>query len=103
MTSAYPGGSITVSSLGSIPGTGIVWATTTQSSSSVMVVPGTLRAFDATNLSNELWNSDMNPVRDAMGNLAKFEGPMVANGRVYVPTFSNQLDVYGLLPRGNSH
>lgn len=102
MTSAYPGGSITVSSLGSVPGTGIVWATTTQSNSAVTIVPGTLRAFDATNLSHELWNSDMNPVRDAMGNLAKFEGPMVANGRVYVPTFSNQLDVYGLLPRGNS-
>jgi len=32
-----------------------------------------------------------------MGNVAKFEGPVVANGRVYVPTFSNQLEVYGLL------
>jgi hypothetical protein len=44
-----------------------------------------------------LWNSGQNPGRDTMGNLAKLEGPVVANGRVYVPTFSNQLDVYGLL------
>jgi hypothetical protein len=95
--SEYPGGSITVSSLGSTAGTGIVWAATTQSSSLVSVVPGTLRAFDAMDLSHELWNSGLNPDRDAMGNLAKFEGPVVANGRVYVPTFSNQLDVYGLL------
>jgi hypothetical protein len=97
VTSAYPGGSIAVSSHGSVAGTGIVWATTAQSSSVVTIVPGTLRAFDATNLAHELWNSDMNASRDAMGNLAKFEGPVVANGRVYVPTFSNQLDVYGLL------
>ncbi len=101
ITSAYPGGGITVSSNGSGTGTGIVWATTTASSSLVNVVPGTLRAFDALDLTHELWNSDQNAARDAMGNLAKFEGPVVANGRVYVPTFSNQLDVYGLLC-GNS-
>jgi hypothetical protein len=100
--SAYPGGSITVSSLGGLPGTGIVWAATTESSALTHIVRGTLRAFDATNLSHELWNSDMNPARDAMGNLAKFEGPVVANGRVYVPTFSNQLDVYGLLSTNGS-
>lgn len=98
VTSAYPGGGITVSSLGGAPETGIVWATTTQSSALVTIVPGTLRAFDAMNLNHELWNSDMNSARDAMGNLAKFENPVVTNGRVYVPTFSNQLDVYGLLP-----
>jgi hypothetical protein len=102
ITSAYPGGTITVSSLGDAAGTGIVWAATAQSSSLVNVVPGTLRAFDAMDLSHELWNSDMNTGRDAMGNLAKFEGPVVANGRVYVPTFSNQLVVYGLLSGAGS-
>jgi len=102
ITSAYPGGTITVSSFGDAPGTGIVWAATAQSSSLVNVVPGTLRAFDAMDLSHELWNSDMNPGRDVMGNLAKFEGPVVANGRVYVPTFSNQLVVYGLLSGSGS-
>ena len=102
IASAYPGGGITVSSLAGASGTGIVWAATAASSALVNILPGTLRAFDATNLSHELWNSDMNPTRDAMGNLAKFEGPVVANGHVYVATFSNQLVVYGLLSRNKS-
>jgi hypothetical protein len=97
VSSEYPGGSITVSSDGNKTGTGIVWAATTKENSIVHIVPGTLRAFDACDLSRELWNSDTNAQRDALGNLAKFEAPVVANGRVYVPTFSNQLDVYGLI------
>ena len=32
-----------------------------------------------------------------LGNFAKFTPPTVANGRVYMATFSNQLVVYGLL------
>jgi hypothetical protein len=35
--------------------------------------------------------------RDRLGAFAKFVAPTIANGRVYVPTFSNQLAVYGLL------
>jgi hypothetical protein len=62
-------------------------------------VPGTLRAFDATDLSIELWNSDVNAARDSLGIFAKFAIPTVADGKVYVPTFSNQLAVYGLLRR----
>jgi hypothetical protein len=46
----------------------------------------------------ELWNSDQNAARDGAGNIAKFAQPVVANGKVFVPTFSNQLVVYGLLP-----
>lgn len=58
--------------------------------------PGILHAFAASNLSQELWNSEMNPVRDRLGTLAKFMAPTVANGKVYVPTFSGELVVYGL-------
>ena len=36
--------------------------------------------------------------RDAIGNYAKFVAPTVANGKVYMATFSNRLKVYGLLP-----
>ena len=52
---------------------------------------------DATDLSTELWNSNVNASRDSLGSFAKFAIPTVANGKVYVPTFSNQLVVYGLL------
>ncbi len=45
----------------------------------------------------ELWNSDMVPERDTLGPFAKFVPPMVANGRVYVSSFSNALVIYGLL------
>ncbi len=61
-------------------------------------IPGTLHAFDALDLSKELWNSEMSPERDRLGGFAKFVAPTVANGRVYVPTFSGELAVYGLLP-----
>jgi hypothetical protein len=60
--------------------------------------PGILRAFDAKNVSKELWNSSQNSGRDGLdGLLAKFNTPTVANGKVYVATFSNKLVVYGLL------
>ena len=39
----------------------------------------------------------MNASRDGLGTLAKFAAPTIANGKVYVPTFSNRLVVYGLL------
>ncbi len=41
----------------------------------------------------------MNTNRDAVGNFAKFVPPTIANGKVYLATFSNKLNVYGLLPR----
>lgn len=56
--------------------------------------PGTLRGIDASTL-KELWNSDQNPA-DKLGNVAKFTPVTVANGKVYVPTFSGFLRVYGL-------
>jgi outer membrane protein assembly factor BamB len=58
-------------------------------------VPGILYALDATNLTTELWNSQMSAARDSVGNYAKFVPPTVVNGKVYLSTFSNQLVVYG--------
>ncbi len=74
---------------------GIVWLTT--GNYEVDGVPATLHALEATNLANELWNSDQNSGRDQPGWLTKFAGPTVANGRVYVPTLSNAVAVYGKL------
>lgn len=34
-------------------------------------------------------------MNDALSSFAKFANPTVAQGRVYVPTFSNEVDVYG--------
>jgi uncharacterized protein (TIGR03437 family) len=77
---------------------GILWETTVNKS--IASRPGTLHAFDATTLA-ELWNSDIS-AGDALGIFAKFASPTVANGRVYVPTFSNAVTVYGLLPEGGT-
>lgn len=97
VTSGYPGGIVALSAAGSDRDTGIVWATTSTDSAEGRTVPGVLHAFDASDVSHELWNSEMNPERDRLGDLAKFAVPTVANGQVFVPTFSNQLVVYGPL------
>ena len=64
----------------------------------------TLRAYDATNLTNELYNSGVNS-GDAPGLGIKFTSPIVANGKLYISTGHDQesvpnpqgeIDVYGL-------
>ena len=77
---------------------GIVWETTGDHSQPG--VPATLHAFDAADLTKEIWNSGTQP-SDALGAFAKFAEPLVAHGRVYVPTLSNQLAIYGLLAATN--
>lgn len=90
------GADLAVSSNGTASGTGILWATYASSGDAGNTVsPGILRAFDANDITKELWNSDQAP-NDYMGAYAKFSTPTIANGHVYVPTFSNQVVVYGL-------
>jgi hypothetical protein len=90
----FPGGQLAISADGGTTGTGIVWAAMSVQDASVGPVPGILRAFDAVSLT-ELWNSNMKSADNA-GLLAKFCLPTIANGKVYLATFSNQLNVYGL-------
>lgn len=95
-----PGGFLTISSDSGKPGTGIVWAMHSFSQDALHdTVPGIVDAFDASDLTHELWNSRQFADRDDVGQFAKHSSLTVANGRVYVPTFSNQLVVYGLLPK----
>jgi uncharacterized protein (TIGR03437 family) len=68
---------------------GIVWVTESSGG-------GTLRAYDAGNLANELYDSGQNRARDALGSYVKFSTPTIANGKVYAGT-QNSLAVYGLL------
>jgi hypothetical protein len=84
---------MTLSANGGAEGSGILWESTGDYNHGT---PGTLHAYDASNLGNELWNSDMDPGRDQMPLVVKFVPPTVANGRVYVPGLSNVVVVYGL-------
>jgi len=90
------GAVMSVSSNGSTDGTGILWASYASSGDAEHTVsPGILRGFDANDVTKELWNNRQN-ARDGAGNYAKFSAPTIANGHVYLPTFSNRVVVYGL-------
>jgi len=98
---AGPGGQsgavLSVSSDSSKDGTGILWASYASSGDAEHTVsPGILRAFDANDITRELWNNQQNTSRDGAGSYAKFSAPTIANGHVYLPTFSNRVVVYGL-------
>jgi hypothetical protein len=83
-TYAFPGSNPVVSGNGN--GSGILWAIETGA--------GILRAYDATKLTTELYNTTQNAARDALGSAIKFAPPLVVNGKVYVGT-RTQLVVYG--------
>ena len=101
----WPGGILALSADGETAGTGVLWATVATSGDAERTppVPGELYAFDAGNVATQLWNSNMNATRDSVGNFAKFVPPLVANGRVYVATWSKQVAVYGLTRTGSYH
>ena len=95
---SWPGANLSISANGTTSGTGIVWAidNTQFGSPGPGPAPAVLHAFDATNISNELWNSSQAPNnRDKAGNAVKFATPTIANGRAYVGT-SSEVDVFSL-------
>ncbi|MEA2700970.1 MAG: hypothetical protein QOI66_5241, partial [Myxococcales bacterium] len=95
-----PGGMMTLSANGASPGTAVLWATASKAGDANRgTVPGILRAFDAETL-RLLWEST-NPADD-LTTLAKFNPPLVANGKVYVASFSKVISVYGLRSQGQT-
>jgi hypothetical protein len=73
---------------------GIVWVIDTSAVSNGG--PAQLRAYDATDVSRELYDSTLAGWRDTPGTANKFAVPTVINGKVYVGT-ATELDVFGLL------
>jgi hypothetical protein len=74
---------------------GVVWAL--MADGFTPSLPIVLYAFDASDLTKELYNSTKAPgMRDVAGPSSKFLAPTVANGHVYVGT-QTELDVYGEL------
>jgi hypothetical protein len=89
-------------------GDGIVWVLDhglpLQNPSNVAATSAILRAYDATDLTDELYNSAQNAA-DAAGLGIKFTSPIVSNGKVFIGTGHDpvstanprgELDVYGL-------
>jgi hypothetical protein len=88
-----PGGMLAVSSNGTQPNTGIVWAIVPVNGdgNSCRGVKGMLIAFDAEDVTKELWRSQARSAAatdtaDSYGLLARFNPPTVAGGRVFVGT-----------------
>jgi hypothetical protein len=74
----------------------LIWLIDSSGALSAPNTPAILRAFNPSNLSNEIYHSGMVPSRDTAGLAVKFTIPTVANAKVYVGT-QTELDVYGLL------
>ena len=89
----YPGATPSVSADGTR--NGIVWAVENRD-------PVVLHAYDANDLTHELYNSRQAPSRrDYVGSGNKFITPMIAHGKVYVGT-EDGVGVFGLLPTSGS-
>lgn len=83
----YPGATPSVSANGT--SNGIVWAVENAN-------PAVLHAYDASDLSHELYNSNQSGSRDNFGPGNKFITPTIANGKVFVGTGTG-VAVFGLL------
>ncbi|HVT07318.1 MAG TPA: pyrrolo-quinoline quinone [Polyangia bacterium] len=87
-TYGFPGASPSISSNGTA--NGILWAVDNGGGAEV------LRAYDATNLAVELYNSDQAANgRDSLGPSVKFAMPVVTGGKVFVATRST-VAIFGL-------
>ncbi len=95
----HPGGILSISADGEKPDSAIVWAYTSAPGNG----PGQLMAFRAVpdaatpERLEQIWNSDACE-GDAIEVGSTFAAPSVANGRVYVATGADRVEVFGLIP-----
>ncbi len=91
-----PGAILAVSASGSTGG--ILWANCVYTGDADSdIVPGILRAYNANNLGTEYWDSNQDSSRDSYGNFAKYVPPVPVNGKVYMATWSDTVNVYAPL------
>jgi chitodextrinase len=89
----YPGSQPVISAASSSATSAVLWTIERDSVNNA----STLHAYDATNLANEVYNSNQaSGSRDRGGPPIKFAVPTVANGKVFVGA-QYELDVYGML------
>jgi PQQ enzyme repeat len=97
-----PGGMISLSANGTQPHAGVVWALVPYADANMAVVAGRLLAYDATEFGTfgdgskqlrVLWDSQDWNIQFSYN---KFNRPVVFNGKLFVPTYDDRVDVYGL-------
>jgi hypothetical protein len=88
-------GTVTTGSIPSVSANGntngIVWMVDWSDPTEVVY------AYDATNVTNTLWSSAMNPTRDTAGPAVRYTAPTITNGKVYI-AFAGGIAVYGIFP-----
>ncbi|MDE3195856.1 MAG: hypothetical protein KGN84_05910, partial [Acidobacteriota bacterium] len=77
---------------------GVLWASIPcEDDAWVKIVRGCFYAFDAENIARPIWSTLANDRSDYF-DFAKYVPPTIANGRVYLATFSGRVNVYGRKP-----
>jgi hypothetical protein len=89
LTFTYPGATPSISASGN--NDAILWILQTDTQNNGNEV---LRAYDATNLATELYDSNQNLARDNPGGAVKYAVPTIINGKVYAGS-ANAINVYG--------
>jgi hypothetical protein len=95
-TTLAAGGTPSISANGSA--NGIVWVVDAKTTKGTTAV---LHAYKASNVADELYNSQQDASRDTLGVGIRFSVPTIANGNVYVgskTSSTNSLYIYGILP-----
>jgi hypothetical protein len=75
----------------------IVWAVSSKNWDEPPGRPAVLFAYDASDVTRQLYTTEQNAARDRAGVALRFAMPSIVNGKVYVGT-KGGVEVYGLLP-----